>query len=140
MNTILVPLDGSALAEQALPYVRGLAALLGARVLLLNVIADTRDQGLMAESIAATYGAVDPLVTQREREQRSLTTLTQHAESYLSSHAALLQGLGIDTEIEVSYGPAAEVIVEIAEGQRVAMIVMATHGYSGLKRWALGSV
>ena len=140
MNTILVPLDGSALAEQALPYVRTLAPLLGARVQLLNVIVVNPHDGLMAEGIAAAYGVIDPLATQREREYRSLTTLIQHAEGYLDSHASLLRGHGIDVEIEVRCGPAADVIIEAAEGLGTSMIAMATHGYSGLRRWALGSV
>jgi nucleotide-binding universal stress UspA family protein len=142
MKTILVPLDGSALAEQALPYVRTLALLLGARVRLLNVIVDDQHEGLMAEGIAASYGVIDPLATQRERERehRSLTTLTHHAEGYLDSHAALLRGQGIDTEIEVRCGPAADVIIEVAAGLDSSMIAIATHGYSGLRRWALGSV
>ncbi|MEP7189641.1 MAG: universal stress protein [Roseiflexaceae bacterium] len=140
MRTILVPLDGSALAEQVLPYVRTLAPLLGVRVQLLNVIVEGQHESMIAEGIAAAYGAIDPLATQHEREQRALITLTQHAESYLSSHAALLRNQGIDTEIDVRCGPAAEAIVEAAEGLDIAMIAMATHGYSGLKRWALGSV
>jgi nucleotide-binding universal stress UspA family protein len=140
MKTILIPLDGSALAEQALPYVRTLAPLLGARVRLLNVIVDDQHEGLMAEGIAASYGVIDPLATQREREHRSLTTLTHHAEGYLDSQAALLRGQGIDTEIDVRCGPAADVIIEAAAGLDIAMIAMATHGYSGLRRWALGSV
>lgn len=140
MKTILVPLDGSALAEQALPYVRTLAPLLGARVRLLNVFVHDQHDRLMAEGIAASYGMIDPLATQREREHRSLTMLTQHAESYLDSQAALLRGHGIDVEIDVRCGPAADVIIEAAEGLDIAMIAMATHGYSGLRRWALGSV
>jgi nucleotide-binding universal stress UspA family protein len=140
MKTILVPLDGSALAEQALPYVRTLAPLLGARVRLLTVIVDDQGEGLMAEGIAASYGVIDPLTTQREREHRSLTILTQHAESYLDSQAALLRVQGIDVDIDVRCGPAADVIVEAAEGPDISMIAMATHGYSGLRRWALGSV
>src|SRR5215207_8300611 len=115
MKTILIPLDGSALAEQALPYVRTLAPLLGAHVRLLNVIVDDQHEGLMAECIAASYGVLDPLATQREREHRSLTTLTHHAEGYLDSHAALLRGQGIDVEIDVRCGPAADVIIEAAE-------------------------
>ena len=138
MKTILVPLDGSALAEQALPYVRTLAALLGARVRLLTVIMDDQRESLVVEGITASYGIIDPLATQRDRW--SLTTLTQHAESYLDSHAALLRRHAIDVEVDVRCGPAADVIVEAAAGQHVAMIVMATHGYSGLRRWALGSV
>jgi nucleotide-binding universal stress UspA family protein len=140
MKTILVPLDGSALAEQVLPYVRTLAPLLGASVRLLNVIVDDQREGLMAEGIAASYGVIDPLATQREREHRSLTTLTHHAEGYLDSQAALLRGQGISVETDVRCGPAADVIVEAAEGLHISMIAMATHGYSGLRRWALGSV
>ena len=139
MKTILVPLDGSALAEQALPYVRTLAPLLGARVQLLNVIVVNPHDGLMAEGIAAAYGVIDPLATQREREYRSLTTLIQHAEGYLDSHASLLRGHGIDVEIEVRCGPAADVIVEAAEGLGISMIAMATHGYKGMKGMLLGS-
>jgi nucleotide-binding universal stress UspA family protein len=138
MTTILVPLDGSALAEQALPYARTLALLLGARVRLLTVILDDQRESQMVESIVASYGIIDPLATQRERW--SLTTLTQHAESYLDSHAALLRCHGIDVEIDVRCGPAADVIVEAATDQHITMIAMATHGYSGLRRWALGSV
>ncbi|MEO7911780.1 MAG: universal stress protein [Roseiflexaceae bacterium] len=140
MKTILVPLDGSALAEQALPYVRMLALLLDARVRLLTVIVDSQHESLLAEGIAAAYGAIDPLATLHEREHQALMTLTQHAEGYLDSHAALLRHQGIDTEIDVRCGPAADVIVEAAAGQQIAMIAMATHGYSGLKRWALGSI
>jgi nucleotide-binding universal stress UspA family protein len=140
MKTILVPLDASALAEQVLPYVRTLAPLLGARVLLLHVIADDIHEGLLAEGITASYGVIDPLATQREREHRSLTTLTHHAQGYLDSQAMLLRGQGIDVEIDVRCGPAADVIVEAADGLHTTLIAMATHGYSGLKRWALGSV
>ena len=105
MKTILAPLDGSALAEQALPYVRTLAPLLGARVRLLNVIVDDQQESLMAEGIAASYGVIDPLATQREREHRSLATLTQHAEGYLDSRAAQLRSQGIDVEMDVRCGP-----------------------------------
>jgi nucleotide-binding universal stress UspA family protein len=140
MKTILVPLDGSALAEQALPYVRTLAPLLGARVRLLNVIVDDQHESLLAEGMAASYGMIDPLGTQREREHRSLATLTQHAEGYLDWRAMQLRGQGIDVETDVRCGPAADVIIEAAEGLGIAMLAMATHGYSGLRRWAIGSV
>jgi nucleotide-binding universal stress UspA family protein len=101
---------------------------------------ESQPDGLMAEGMAASYGVIDPLTAQREHEQRSLTRLTQHAESYLDSQAALLRSHGIDIDIDVRCGPAADVIVDAAAGLDIAMIAMATHGYSGLKRWALGSV
>ena len=92
------------------------------------------------EGIAAAYGVIDPLATQREREYQTLASRTQHAEGYLDTHAALLHGQGIEIEIDVRCGPAAEVIVEAAESPDISLIAMATHGYSGLRRWALGSV
>jgi nucleotide-binding universal stress UspA family protein len=140
MNTLLVPLDGSALAEQSLPSVRTLAGLLGARVCLLRVITETPDADLLAESIGSVYGMHEPLTIQRERQQHTFDILRQNAERYLASHAELLQADGLDVAVDVRFGPAADVIVEAALGQPVMMIVMATHGYSGLKRWALGSV
>jgi nucleotide-binding universal stress UspA family protein len=82
----------------------------------------------------------DPLATQQERLQHSYDILRQNAERYLESHAALLQDAGLSVTIDVRCGPAADVIVETALGHHAAMIAMATHGYSGIKRWALGSV
>jgi nucleotide-binding universal stress UspA family protein len=140
MKTILVPLDGSALSEQVLPYVHMLAPILGARVRLLRVIVDGQSDSMLAESIAATYGVLDPLATQRERERRSFEIMYQNAESYLASQALALRGEGLDIEVDVRCGPAADLIVEAAEGAHVTMIAMATHGYGGLRRWALGSV
>jgi nucleotide-binding universal stress UspA family protein len=140
MKTLLVPLDGSALAEQSLPYARMLATLLGAKVRLLRVITETPNDDFLAESIGAIYGMNDPLIIQRERQQHAFEILRQNAERYLDSHAELMQAEGIDVTIDIRFGAAADVIVEAALGQHVSMIVMATHGYSGFKRWSLGSV
>jgi nucleotide-binding universal stress UspA family protein len=140
MKTILVPLDGSIQAEQVLPAVRALAPLLGAEIRLLRVIADPPGEGMIAESIAASYGVSDPLVTQQERLRHSLEIMQQNAERYLEGQAALLRDAGLEATIDVRCGPPADVIVETALGLRVAMIAMATHGYSGVRRWALGSV
>ena len=85
MNTLLVPLDGSALAEQSLPYVRTLAGLLGARVRQLRVITETPDDDLLAESIGSVYGMHEPLTIQRERQQHTFDMLRQNAERYLAN-------------------------------------------------------
>jgi nucleotide-binding universal stress UspA family protein len=139
VKTILVPLDGSPLAEQVLPYVQTLAPILDARVLLLRVVTDLDDESVVAESVATTYGAFDPLVT-RERLQRSRDTLRQNAEGDLYSQAMLLRGSGLDVDYEVGFGAAAELILETATKHHVTLIAMATHGRSGLQRWTLGSV
>ena len=78
--------------------------------------------------------------SEHERQRHAFDILRQNAERYLEPHAKLLQAVGLDAGIDVRVGPAAEAIVEAAHGQDVKMIVMATHGYSGIKRWALGSV
>ena len=117
-----------------------LARTLGARVSLLRVVVETPNDDLRADGIGAVYGMHDPLTLQRERQQHAFDILRQNAERYLESHAELLQAVGLDVGIDVRFRPAADAIVEAADGQHAKMIVMATHGYSGIKRWALGSI
>jgi len=135
MKTILVPLDGSALAEQVLPSVRMLAPILGAEVHLLHVVSEADRYHLLVDAEPG-----DLFATQRERTLNSWETLRQQAESYLAPLAAQLRAAGVNTGFEIRLGSPAEVIVEVAEREQVVLIAMVTHGYSGLKRWALGSV
>jgi nucleotide-binding universal stress UspA family protein len=141
MRTILVPLDGSALAEHVLPYAQALAALLEARLHLLRVIPDSAlEHGdTFGYDLAAIYGVAEAITARQEHERRMRELLRERAESYLARQAAALAHQGFDVGTEVRFGPPAEMIVETAEGEHVALIAVATHGYSGLKRWALGS-
>jgi nucleotide-binding universal stress UspA family protein len=140
MKTILVPLDGSALAERVLPHVRGLASLLGARVCLLKVIVDDDYDNILTETLTGAYGLVETPEALQERKQRAWETMRQHAEGYLATQARGLQASGLDVETEVNFGPPAKIIVEVARERHTTLIAMATHGYGGLKRWTLGSV
>jgi nucleotide-binding universal stress UspA family protein len=81
-----------------------------------------------------------PSATQREHEWHSWETKRRHAEGYLGSHALMLQAEQVRVDVEVRLGHPAEQIVAVADEQHAALIALATHGYSGLKRWALGSV
>jgi nucleotide-binding universal stress UspA family protein len=119
MNTIVVPLDGSPLAEAVLPHVRGLAALFGARVHLLHVIASP-------DQIVVGKGAEPGTVEQRGH--------------YLTEQAARFAGAGIEVTTEVQIGRPPAVILERATAEGATLIAMASHGYSGLRRWTLGSV
>lgn len=139
MNTILVPLDGSRLAEQVLPYVRQLAPTLGARIHLLRVISNTEGTDVIVDAVATAYGG-DVASTPRKRLELAWQTLRSHAEGYLYSQATVLQGVGLDVTYEVGFGEPAEVIVDAAGNNQSTLIAMATHGYSGLRRWTLGSV
>ncbi|MCG8352164.1 MAG: universal stress protein [Chloroflexales bacterium] len=139
-RTILVPLDESPFAEQVLPYVQILAPLIGARIHLLRVVTDAEQQHLMAYKPVTLHGLGDWVSDRRSREHQAWETLQNFAEGYLDSTAPHLRKNDVLVNCSVATGPAAEAIVKAAEQHDATLIAMATHGYSGLRRWALGSV
>ena len=124
-SKILVPLDGSQLAEKALTYAEELAAKFESELILIWVL---HPLVVMSDYAAHTY---DDLINQEPEEAR--TYLTQLSEK-LSK-----QGLRIQTAI-VDGKPAADKIIDIAAEDNVDLIVMSTHGRSGIDRWVFGSV
>jgi nucleotide-binding universal stress UspA family protein len=138
MQTILVPLDGSALAEQILRYVQFLAPLLKARVLLLRVVSEADIQRMLAHEDLSPKR--DPALTYPDREQRARQRLTTQARRYLADKVAQLGIAGLAVEAKVCAGMPAEAILSVAEQRPITLIALATHGYSGVRRWALGSV
>jgi nucleotide-binding universal stress UspA family protein len=124
-SKIVVPLDGSTAAECALPLVRTLARRLAIPVELLGVI-DLRE---ISRSVSASEG----LFIDRLAEDES-----RHSAEYLSKIAKSLGAATAATRCEK--GSAAETIVETAAADKNSLIVMATHGRSGLNRFLLGSV
>ena len=135
MKTILVPLDGSALAEQVLPHVRLLAPLMSASVQLLHVVSEADRFHLLFDDVKQYGDAGRPLGREREWE-----ILRENGEEYLSEQAAKLRADGLEVGAEVLQGIAPEAIVDAAERSSACLIAMASHGYGGLRRWALGSV
>ena len=141
MNTIIVPLDGSALAQQALPYARSLAALTGAQIHMMQVIPEQRVASVYTPVLAEAYIVGDDPAAALERDRMQLMdALKSQAATYLAGQAQAMRAKNVNVDIEVYVGDPAETIVEIAETKPAAWIVMATHGYSGLRRWTLGSV
>ena len=124
-SKIIVPLDGSTAAECALPLVRALARRLAIAVELLGVI-DLREISRGASAAEGLF--IDRLV---EYESR------QSAE-YLGKIAKSLGAVAVTTRCEK--GSAAETIIETAAADKNSLVVMATHGRSGLNRFLLGSV
>lgn len=121
LNTILVPLDGSSLAEAALPKALELAEASEARMILLRA------------AQAHHLPGVDPTNAQ--------VKVVGEAEEYLARIGDRLAGLGFKkVECSVWYGPAPYAIVEAARLYKADLIVMTTHGRSGLGRLILGSV
>jgi nucleotide-binding universal stress UspA family protein len=121
VNKILVPLDGSSIAEAALPTAIELArANPGAAITLLRA----------AHAASMVPGDAISLEVMVVRE----------AEEYLDAVARRLAPLGLRVKTSVWYGPPAASIVEAAEAGKVDLIVMNSHGRSGLNRLVLGSV
>ncbi len=131
INRILVPLDGSDLAEGVLPHVKDLAKQLHGKVHLIRVL-DFVSQEVMAFSMGAT--ATTEVVEEIERKDR------EEAEGYLSQVAGRLAAEGLEVSWEVVEGTAAGEIVDLAHTGSADLIAMSTHGRSGLSRVIFGSV
>ena len=121
IDKVLVPLDGSALAEAAIDTALDVSA--GAPVTFI----------LIRAAAAHTLPGTDPTEAQ--------VAVVQEAQQYLASAASRLAERGV-TKVEtgVWYGPAAAAIIEAARLKKADLIVMSSHGRSGLGRLILGSV
>jgi nucleotide-binding universal stress UspA family protein len=122
---ILVPLDGSKVAEGALPHAKALAYSEGAELILLTVGANP----------ALDFVFSDPGLAQSavlEQEERS--------KKYIVEIENQLKAAGFKTSTVLRVGSVAEVILEVAEEMQVDVIAMSTHGRTGAARWLLGSI
>lgn len=126
-HKILVALDGSELAERALRPAYEIAGKFGGEIILLRVAAA---QPVVVSPVGAGALYADDSL-ERDREE---------SEAYLQ--AIKMQGLGweVPTRTEVVSGSPAEMILETAEVEEIDLIVMSTHGRSGLSRLLYGSV
>ncbi|MEP7189530.1 MAG: universal stress protein, partial [Roseiflexaceae bacterium] len=140
MKTILVPLDGSTLAERVLPYARLLAHTIDARLHLLHVITDARHEHVPLDDPTVRAEAGMPPGATEHDSAPAWEALGQFAENNVAEHAARLRAGGLYVTCEVRVGAPAATIVEVASECHAHMIAMATRGNSGLTRWALGSV
>lgn len=128
LRRILVPLDGSIAAEQALPAAVGLAAHARATIILLHAI----EHSPKLTRAFVPSGSPVLIVRMSSEQGRAAQHLQQVAEQL---H---LPELHITSVAEPGYP--AEVILSQAETLQADLIMMATHGRSGLLRWLLGSV
>ena len=129
LKTIIVPLDGSELAENVLPMVADLAQRLGLEVLLF------RAYHIPYAAIAGD-GAVYAI-----NYEELIASIRAEANEYLRMKAAEVKKLGIE---KISYlakeGFAADEIIALGAKTPYSLIAMCSHGRSGAKRWVLGSV
>jgi nucleotide-binding universal stress UspA family protein len=123
---ILVPLDGSKLAEVALPHAESLATRYNATLIFISVInpmfVNDRDA-----NAAELY-------------QQQLNTLRKDTEIYLKGVQGVFKEKNIKTEFLVNHGPVVEGIVHAADQFSVDLVLIASHGRTGLMRVFFGSV
>ena len=125
---ILLALDGSPLAEAAMPHARALAKAFGARVTLLSVV---QPVGIYPQS-----GVVGPVVSIALNVEEEMESVRR----YLRTIAEQFEAEGINVKEVVREGDAASQICDYAHESRADLIVMSTHGRSGVQRWVYGSV
>jgi nucleotide-binding universal stress UspA family protein len=129
---ILVPLDGSELAECVLPHVEMLATACGVKeVVLVSVTERIAGFRVMDDSSQPLGERLVPEGVGKEEKQ---------AQKYLGKVAKTLEAKGIKVSTEVLMGKPAEEIIIYAHRVNCDLIVMASHGRSGIGRWAHGSV
>ena len=130
LNSIVVPLDGSELAESVLPAVVELAHKLESEIILLRAYA------VPYGVYTAGEGFYDPV-----NLEAFLAGLRNQAIDYLERKTAELKRQGIEkTSYVAKEGLSADEIIKIAGAMPDSLIAMCSHGYSGVKRWVLGSV
>ena len=128
INSIVVPLDGSSLAEQILPTVSNWAQALDLEVTLIRTFEFPASSYYGSEEDLPDYDAF------REEARKQ-------AAAYLKQKEESLVGKGVRTVSTLTLeGPAAAEIISYAQTSPRAVIAMSTHGRSGVRRWMLGSV
>jgi nucleotide-binding universal stress UspA family protein len=127
LSHILIPLDGSLLAEQILPHALALGRLTQAEFTLLQAIP------LVIQAYGTElYGA--------GWDDQLLEQLRANAHAYLNGVAASLRAESLRVQTVVMDGLPSSAILEYARTQAVDLIALATHGRSGVARWLLGGV
>ena len=127
LTRIVVPLDGSELAEQAVPVAAALAADLGVPVHLLRVL----DIDALRATVQAGIHAAAAYMRSQEEIQR-------YAEEYLAEQAQHLRNRDLTATAEVLTGSPAVTLLDAIRPDD--LVVMTTHGRGGVRRWLLGSV
>jgi nucleotide-binding universal stress UspA family protein len=124
---ILMTLDGSVLAEQALPTALSLVEQFESELFLLRVV--------MPLPISYRAGAASAAVI--EAAERDAV---QEAASYLDGMAAGIREKGVAVQVAARFGNPSKAIIEFTEGNQIDLLVMCTRGQTGPARWLLGSV
>jgi nucleotide-binding universal stress UspA family protein len=133
LGTVVVALDGSPLAESALPLASAVARGVGAVLHLVRVVEPFWRSAYATIAPEAIYLGEAQVAGLEERAESD-------ARAYLDQLAGALRDDGLRVVWETRYGRPAEELARADETSDAGLVVMATHGRGGLSRWALGSV
>ncbi len=123
---ILVPLDGSARAERSIPVAAHIARATDGTVVLVQIA-----------TLPFTYS---PYLGSATYADEAIETDLSEVKKYLNSLANSEPLAGIKTTTKAMFGSAAPEILSTANSYNIDLIVMTSHGRTGMKRWMLGSV
>ena len=130
LRSVIVPLDGSELAEQVLPTVAEWAKELRLEIILFRTY--TIPLSVLTDEPEGGYGDAD---------EQLINAMQDEAVAYLQKKTEALKKLEADkVDYNVKYGLAADEIISLGRKTPDSLIAMCTHGHSGVKRWVLGSV
>lgn len=128
---IMVPLDGSKLAECVLPHLETIIkGCESPEVILVQAV----------EPISIPYGREISEFTSLEQVKAFETHQKVEAEKYLKEIVARLGKTGVNARADVIYGKAGEALSDYATKNDIDLVIIATHGRSGISRWVWGSV
>ena len=141
-NRILVPLDGSTLAELAIPHAEQFARIFGSSIILLQVLDPT--------SYHENHNPIDPLSWQIRKAEadmylsriatRICEDLGEHIADTKTMQSKRKDNKKVPVEYYIREGKTAENIVNFAHAENVDLVVISTHGSGGLSRWNISSV
>jgi nucleotide-binding universal stress UspA family protein len=138
-KSILVPLDGSELAECSLQHVQAIAQ--GCNVPAVTLLTVIEPSPEFVPHEAGSQSQVEAMF--REHEQRQAQAI-DNANKYLAKASGSLSKENVAAKADVVLAPrgkgVAEVILEYAQNSATDLIIMSTHGRSGIARWAMGSI
>ena len=131
LRKILVPLDGSQFAEAIVPHVEDLVKGMGNEVILIRVIEPVQ----IPDVVRYTAG-----FDEQKYEKEFTSKAEREAKRYLSKKESALRNKGVKVSSTSLLGMPAQTILQYAEDNSVSLIALSTHGFSGITRWAYGSV
>lgn len=122
---ILVPLDGSPLAEAVLPHAEALAKSEHAEIIILRV----------PNAPVSEFLSRDPMIAEMIHAD-----MEKESEEYVHNKVAALEKENIKVTGITKAGPVPDTILNVADETHADIIAMSTHGRTGISRWLMGSV